>query len=248
MTEYDKILPAIAKAMGSIKGIAKDSRNAEQKYDFASIDKFLAMANPICAENGLIFHMDEVSRAEFTRAGKYGDTFWILVGFSISVYHVSGQSMPPVIRSVEVIRSGAQAYGSAQSYCLKQFLRSLFLIPTGDKDDADFQPHGDGKPEAQTHTSHVSTEGIRDAWRDAVLDGLPVDASPRMKAEAFALAIIMDFAVKTEKTLDGRWSKHAKMIDAFKANYPDLFDQVVDAFENRRMEITDDATQKVAAE
>ena len=33
--------------------------------------------------------------------------------------------------------TGAQAFGSAQSYALKQFLRSLFMIPTGDKDDPD---------------------------------------------------------------------------------------------------------------
>jgi hypothetical protein len=33
---------------------------------------------------------------------------------------------------------GAQAFGSAQSYALKQFMRSLFQIPTGDKEDADF--------------------------------------------------------------------------------------------------------------
>ena len=33
---------------------------------------------------------------------------------------------------------GAQAFGAAQSYALKQFMRSLFQIPTGDREDADF--------------------------------------------------------------------------------------------------------------
>lgn len=140
----DKILPAISKAMGAIKRVGKEGRNEHDKYNFASIDAFLEMANPICAEAGLIFHMQEVGFEEFMRKGKYGESAWIKVVFEIVVMHTSGQSLPPVKRSVEVVRSGAQAYGSAQSYCLKQFLRSMLLIPTGDKDDADFQATGDG--------------------------------------------------------------------------------------------------------
>ena len=35
--------------------------------------------------------------------------------------------------------SGAQAFGSSQSYAIKQFMRGLFQIPTGDDDDLDSQ-------------------------------------------------------------------------------------------------------------
>jgi hypothetical protein len=38
---------------------------------------------------------------------------------------------------------GPQTTGGTQSYALKQFLRSLFQIPTGDRDDADFTPKED---------------------------------------------------------------------------------------------------------
>ena len=34
---------------------------------------------------------------------------------------------------------GGQAMGAAQSYALKQFMRSLFLIATGENDDLDNQ-------------------------------------------------------------------------------------------------------------
>ena len=140
----DKIIAAITKAMGAIKPVAKDSRNTEQKYDFASIDNFLALVNPICADAGLIFHMEEIAIEALERQGKYNLTSWLSFKFAITVMHVSGQSLPPVFRTVEVIRTGAQSAGSAQSYALKQFLRSLFLIPTGDNDDADFAEKGDG--------------------------------------------------------------------------------------------------------
>jgi hypothetical protein len=43
-----------------------------------------------------------------------------------------------MLRTVFQSITGPQTTGSCQSYCLKQFLRSLFLIPTGDRDDADY--------------------------------------------------------------------------------------------------------------
>lgn len=131
------ILTAIAKAMGEMKRLAKDNKNAEQRYDFASVDDFLAMTGPICAANGIVTMMDELSVENFEKAGKYGPTHWARYVFAITTYHASGESMPMVKRSVEVIRSGAQAAGSAQSYALKQYQRALYQIPTGDKDDPD---------------------------------------------------------------------------------------------------------------
>lgn len=41
MTELDKILPAISKAMGAVKRIAKEGKNTHDNYSFASIDDFL---------------------------------------------------------------------------------------------------------------------------------------------------------------------------------------------------------------
>lgn len=156
--ERDGILPAIAAAMGDVQKVGKEDRNKHDGYNFASIDSFLSLVNPICARHGLIIISDEVSREDFTRKGRNGETPWMRVSFSFAVHHVSGQSLQPMTRSVEVMRNGAQAYGSAQSYCLKQFLRGLFLIPTGDKDDADLAAtdggsivqHHDPKPKKPT--------------------------------------------------------------------------------------------------
>ena len=135
----NEILTAISGAMGKVRKVGKDNENKFDKYNFASIDDFLSLVNPICAEAGLLFHMQEGVMNEFTKKGRNGESSWLRITFEITAYHTSGQSLPPVFRSVEVQRTGAQAYGSAQSYALKQFLRSLLLIPTGDKDDADFE-------------------------------------------------------------------------------------------------------------
>lgn len=136
MTEQT-IYSAVAKAMGEIKRIAKDNRNAEQKYDFASVDDFMAMVGPICAVNGLVTIIDEDQREFIEKPGKYGVTHWVSIAYQITTYHASGAHLPTVRRNVEVIRSGPQAYGAAQSYILKQYYRGLLNIPTGDKDDPD---------------------------------------------------------------------------------------------------------------
>jgi hypothetical protein len=136
MTEQT-IYSAVAKAMGEIKRIAKDNRNAEQKYDFASVDDFMAMVGPICAANGLVTIIDEDQREFIEKPGKYGVTHWVSIAYHITTYHASGTHLPTVRRNVEVVRSGPQAYGAAQSYILKQYYRGLLNIPTGDKDDPD---------------------------------------------------------------------------------------------------------------
>lgn len=139
-TSNKEILTALCAAMGQVQKVAKGGRNEHDKYNFAGIDDFLALVNPICAANGLIVHMQEAEREDFTRKGKFGENAWMRQSFDMTLMHVSGQSLPPVTRTVEVLRNGAQAYGSAQSYALKQFWRCILLIPTGDKDDADFVP------------------------------------------------------------------------------------------------------------
>lgn len=148
--ERGKIIAAIAAATGEIKPVAKDGKNTHDGYGFASIDGFLALVNPILARNGLVVMMDEAGMEDFTRKGKYGENAWMRVSFTLTVYHASGQTMPTVTRTVEVLRNGAQAYGSAQSYVLKQFLRTLLAIPTGDQDDADLEPKDDGHIEGSS--------------------------------------------------------------------------------------------------
>lgn len=186
----EEVLKAVSTAMGEVRKVAKGNDNTHDNYSFASIDDFLALVNPICAENGLIVFSDELSREDFMKKSKYGENAWMRATFSFTVYHTSGQSLPEMRRTVEVMRNGAQAYGSAQSYCLKQFLRGLFLIPTGDKDDADFEKTEPGEivnnapkrqpapaidPEAiniakESMSNAESLEALRD-----IFTGLPKD-------------------------------------------------------------------------
>lgn len=143
------IYKALADAMGEVKRISKDNRNAEQKYDFASVDDFMAMVGPICAKHGIITVIDEEPPVFVEKQGKFAPTQWAQIGYTLTTFHTSGEALPPVRRHVEVIRSGPQAYGSAQSYIIKQYYRGLLNIPTGDKDDPDFGAVEDQRDQMQ---------------------------------------------------------------------------------------------------
>ena len=207
----DKIMPAIAAAMGQVQKVGKDGRNTHDGYNFASIDDFLALVNPICAANGLVVTMQEGAIEDFLRKGKYGENAWMRVTWEFTVWHSSGQFLPPVNRTVEVLRNGAQAYGSAQSYALKQFLRSLLLIPTGDKDDADLQP---------TDAGVVTKEP---APRQ------PQKQSPAVPDEAIQIAAQSLWSADTLEALRAIWSDLPVNVKTAKA--------VIDAKDARKAEL-----------
>ncbi len=135
------VAKAINEVMGEIKTLGKDEQNKFANYNFVSIDKFLGAVNPLCAKAGLIIMQDELENEIIegvSKEGKKSDqmrTKWLF-----SLAHKTGDVWPVTFRrTVYVPAVGAQASGSAQSYALKQFLRSLLMIPTGDKDDADLK-------------------------------------------------------------------------------------------------------------
>jgi hypothetical protein len=128
------VAAAIVGVMLDVPTLAKDDKNAHQGYKFTSVDGFLTALRPICAKHGLAVLMDELE-AEVT-----GGNLSIRFGFTL--VHASGAAYGPLVRSVQVnSKMGAQAYGAAQSYALKQFLRATFQVATGDNDDADRGDH-----------------------------------------------------------------------------------------------------------
>lgn len=183
---HENVYAAIAAAKGDVKRLVKGERNKDQGYNFASIDDFLELVGPITARHGLVPIVDETDCEFIEKPGKYNPTMWVRLRYSIVMCHASGQMTPPVTRNLEVLRTGPQAYGSAQSYVLKQYYRGLLEIPTGDADDPDFTggrredadlaPRNTG-PDPQAVSIAVtslenaaSLDALRDIWT-----GLPRD-------------------------------------------------------------------------
>jgi len=135
MSDQSKINAAINAAMGQIQKLAKGDRNQHGNYSFASVDAFLDMCRPICAEHGLHPQVDSVGTETFSAGNA---KLWAKFSYKIGMGHVSGEKTDPVGMDVMLPLTGAQTSGSAQSYAVKQYLRALLLISTGERDDPDF--------------------------------------------------------------------------------------------------------------
>lgn len=148
MTKQEKIetpaigiFPAIAAAVSEVKVLGKSDHNKFDGYDFVSIDKFLALVNPICGRHGLFPIISQRDVEFYENLNSKGNkSVWARFFYDITLYHSSGETLGPTNVMVAVPMNGAQASGSAQSYALKQFFRAVLMIPTGDKDDADLIP------------------------------------------------------------------------------------------------------------
>jgi hypothetical protein len=226
MTDHKTVYAALAAAQMEMGKALKDSTNPAFKSKYADLASVMDACMPALNRHGIAVFQPTVD----DESGRYVKTIFA---------HVSGETVECRVPLI-VSKNDMQGYGSAVTYARRYGLMGMAGIAPEDDD-------GNAAAKAPP-PKHSSTEALRDAWRDGVLDSLPDDATPRAKAEAFALAIIKDFAVKSMPTLEGRWTRHQAIIDSLRDRHADLFDQVIDAYEMRKNEITDGAAQGMAAE
>lgn len=129
-----KVATAIGEVMAGVKTLGKTEDNGHANYKFAGIDAFLEATRPLCAAAGLIIIQDEDG---FEIVGEQKP--WLKITYVYRLAHSSGETWGGSIRRTIMVQAamGSQAFGAAQSYSLKQFMRSLFQMSTGDKEDAD---------------------------------------------------------------------------------------------------------------
>ena len=142
--------PAIAAAIIAVKKQVKqlgaDDKNEHGHYNFVSVDKFYERIGKLMAEAGLALLIDETV-TDVRGNDKTGNP-WLFAQYDLTFMHENGALSHPLHRSIALPISGPQAFGAAQSYIEKQFLRQVFKVPTGDKDADDTAP-GEGAPESR---------------------------------------------------------------------------------------------------
>ncbi|NIR50037.1 hypothetical protein GWO43_16180 [candidate division KSB1 bacterium] len=133
------VAEAVVTVMDKLGTLGKDNKNSFDNYKYASIDDFLNFVHGKCASAGLFIIPQEAREPSLketrTKDGKPLMQWHACFGFILG--HKDGSLYGPIYKTVMVQANGAQAAGSAQSYALKQLMRGLFLIPTGDEDDPD---------------------------------------------------------------------------------------------------------------
>lgn len=167
-----KVATAINAVMASIERLGKGETNKHGGYKFASVDAFYDAVRPLMAESGLIISADEEGFEVLTTGSEDRPTHWLKMQFVFTLAHISGETWAErPKRSIMVNAAmGAQAFGAAQSYADKQYLRSLFKISTGDP-DADSHEQSN-LPQARSESKRdlgPSPEG-KDWWG---CEGLP---------------------------------------------------------------------------
>ena len=157
------IAKAVIAVMKETGQLGYDDRNEHGRYSFASIDKFLKIVGPICAKHGLIILMDEnESTILKTPNERGGESSWLKMTYHVNLYAADGSHFGPLTRRSMVPAIGAQAFGSAESYVLKRFMRNLFQIATGEKDDAD-RDEGRPLPDQGRKSPPVTVERLKQA-------------------------------------------------------------------------------------
>lgn len=206
------IAAALAKAQAEMGKAIKESTNPAFRSKYADLGNVMDACLPAMNRHNIAVIQPIVSDVD----GRFVKTILI---------HESGETLECAVPLI-VGKNDMQGLGSAITYGRRYGLMSMAGIAPEDDD-------------GNAAAKNVQSSAISQARDDGVLDGLPENASPREKAEAYANAICADFSGKGVKALDRSWDNWQKHIAKLQDSYPDLWSSVVDAFETRKNELTE---------
>jgi len=167
-----EIATAIVLVMRAVTKLVRDGKNTHGNYRYASTDAFFEAINPACAEAGLIGKPRQLACEMLTVDVWDKDTKsmkpkrMIRAEYGFMLIHESGATWvdPDDKRPVILDHNGPQTFGAAESYATKGYMRTLFIVATGEKDaDAQEQHSADiiratvraNKAKRETGTDHI---------------------------------------------------------------------------------------------
>lgn len=210
-----EIYSALSAAQGEFPEIPKTKTGHGYKY--ADIADILKAVRPILSKHGLCVFQEVDGERLVTTLG-----------------HSSGAeiaSVYPLVQDGTGRMNNIQRIGAALTYARRYSLTALLGVAADEDIDASDVRVDERKPKAA---------GLKDAWKDGVLDSLPEGATDRQKAEAFADQIMKDFAeYKSVKGLSGSWDKRADVIEALDKRHNDLYQDVFDCFHSLMASLTE---------
>ena len=134
----DELFKAVAAAMQDVQDLEHTESNKEGGFTYATIDQFVASVRRTIAKHGLSVWDSMISSEITERPGANGKiNKRIVCEFLFALRHESGQTDVPSRWTQSTHYFGGQSEGACHSFALKRFLKSSFLIATGDADDLD---------------------------------------------------------------------------------------------------------------
>ena len=144
----EQIYGLIAKAMGKVGTIGKDSVNKQQNYKFRGIDAVYNALNPVMSELGLFVtpeileHRREERESVNFFDGKEKKTIlkYSILTIRYTMYAPDGSNVSCVVVG-EGMDSGDKASNKAMSVAMKYAMFQMFMIPTEELVDPDAESH-----------------------------------------------------------------------------------------------------------
>lgn len=128
------VYEAWGRVMDEVRSIGKESRNAQQGFNFRGIDAVMDAVGPVLRKHGVtvvpIAIEHEAERYETAKGGKMVNR---LAKMQFTVFGPRGDHFGGVTYG-EAADSGDKAMTKAESVALRTFLLQALMIPTGDPD------------------------------------------------------------------------------------------------------------------
>ena len=140
-TTHPAIFRALINVMQDGQAISKNKKNAMQGYNFRGIDDLYNALHPLFAKHGVFICSEalDYNREERT-TNKGGLLIYTIVKVKFIFYAGDGSHIESVMFG-EAMDSGDKSTNKAKSNALKYALMQMFLIPTEDLKDADFDTY-----------------------------------------------------------------------------------------------------------
>jgi hypothetical protein len=141
MQKTKNIFEALTAIMAEVEHIGKNKTNQQQGYKFRGIDDMYNALHPYFAKHGVFITSNVVeSKREERQTQKGGTLIYTIATCQFTFYAMDGSFITSTIEG-EAMDSGDKSTNKAMSTALKYALMQMFLIPTEEKIDTEYQTH-----------------------------------------------------------------------------------------------------------
>lgn len=135
------IYQAINSIMQDVDAIGKNKKNAQQGYSFRGIDDMYNALQPLFKKHNVFIASNVLeSKREERQTAKGGTLIYTIAKCQFKFFTVDGSFIESVLEG-EAMDSGDKSTNKAMSTALKYALMQMFLIPTEEKLDTEFETH-----------------------------------------------------------------------------------------------------------
>jgi len=206
----ENIAKALAAAQTEMGKALKQSDNPHFRSKYADLGNVIEACLPALNKNGIAV-FQTLSENEFGRS------------MVTRLIHESGEYLEVPVPLI-VGKQDMQGLGSAITYARRYGLMSA----------AGIAPEDDDGNAAASAAQPIEAKG----WAQTILSELPPTATEAEKARALTDNLIRQWKrKKTAGELSNEWDRRLEIIKRIEAKFSEMHSEIVDAYENRMMEI-----------